>query len=279
MNEQKIELCSEEKEVVSKLLKRMKNNPPELEDIWQLMDCIWDELNCDNCRLHSERMAEFYKHPVWLLNGLFVESHDLSIQHRSAIADWIAQNPKIDTVLDYGGGFGTLARFIAQRREDIKIDIYEPYPSQSALVRISNYPQISFIKALEKKYDCLVSTDVLEHVPDPLGLLADIVNSVSLNGFLIIANCFYPVIKCHLPCTFHLRYSFNSLARMMGMQFISVCQGSHASIYQKVDETTLNWPVIRTMELVSKISFPILETAWGYHLIKSLKLFGHRLKM
>lgn len=278
MDAKQIELPLEEKEAVVRLLERLKNQPPKLEDLWELMDFVWDELGCDNRRLDSEKISNFYRHPIWLLNGLFIEGHNLSIQHRLAIADWVTQNSEIHTVLDYGGGFGTLARFIAQKNKNIVIDIYEPYPSKSALIKATSYTQISFVDTLNKKYDCLVSTDVLEHVPDPLELLAQMANSVKLNGFLIIANCFYPVIKCHLPCTFHFRYSFNFLARIMGLEFVSVCQNSHASIYKKVDEAPFNWIVIRFIELLSKALFPILKNPLGYRFIKSIKSLINGLK-
>ncbi|MBD1861221.1 methyltransferase domain-containing protein [Trichocoleus sp. FACHB-46] len=271
MDIEQIELSLKERKAVCKLLERLENQPPELENLWELMDSVWDELGCDNRRLDSRKVSDFYRHPIWLLNGLFIETHDLSIQHRLAIADWVTQNSEIYTVLDYGGGFGTLARFIAQKNKDIVIDVYEPYPSESALIKAANYTQISFVNTLNKRYGCLVSTDVLEHVPDPLELLAQMAKSIELNGFLIIANCFYPVIKCHLPCTFHLRYSFNLLAKMMGLEFITVCQNSHASIYRKVDEAPFNWFAIRSTELLSKTLFPILENSWGYRFIKSTK--------
>ncbi len=51
----------------------------------------------------------------------------------------------------------------------------------------------------------------------PLILLAKMIGKIKLNSQLIIYNCFYPLIKCHLPATFHFRYSF--------AQFCSLCWG------------------------------------------------------
>ena len=72
---------------------------------------------------------DFYSHPVWLLNGLFIEQHSLSLQHRVAISDWVVEQG-FDTVIDYGGGFGTIAKLIATKRPSCKIHIYEPHPSE-----------------------------------------------------------------------------------------------------------------------------------------------------
>ena len=44
---------------------------PSLQQLWQLMDEQWQ------ARLRStgldERVNAFYRHPVWLLNGLYIE--------------------------------------------------------------------------------------------------------------------------------------------------------------------------------------------------------------
>jgi len=245
-------------EVIDSLLSRSPNNPPELEDIWWLMDNIWNEIGCDNRSPDWDKISEFYKHPVWILNGLFIEQHELSMQHRHAISDWIVRKD-IKQVLDYGGGFGTLARLICDKAKDISVDIYEPYPSKYAVSLTEHYSNIHFVKSLDKAYDCLVSLDVLEHVSDPLKLFSEMINSVKDGGYLVIANCFYPVIKCHLPCTFHLRYSFDKFAKLMGLQLIGPCEGSHATIYHKKESVPYDWKKIRVEEQNSRRLFPFSE--------------------
>jgi len=190
-------------EAIESMLSQYPNNPPQVADMWQMMDNVRDKIGCDNKALDWDTVNEFYSHPVWLLNGLFIEQHELSMQHRDAISDWIV-NKKFKNVLDFGGGFGTLARLIAGKDPTISVDIYEPHPSEYALLRAAEYSNIHFINAIDRKYDCLVSTDVLEHVPDPLQLFSEMIENVKIDGYIIIANNFYPVIKCHLPSTFHL---------------------------------------------------------------------------
>lgn len=251
-------LTQTEKEEIEKLLKRKKQGLDDLEQMWYLMDLIWDDYKCDNKNLDWEKIGKFYSHPVWLLNGLFIEQHDVSMGHRHAISDWIVQN-NFKNVVDYGGGFGTLARLVAQKEKNIKMNIYEPHPSEFGLKRVAEFENINIIGKLESNYDCLMSTDVLEHVPDPLKDFSEMIKSVKINGYLVIANCFYPVIKCHLPQDFHFRYSFNIFAKMMGLEIVGILEGSHATIYKKVEEVEPNWNKIRFYEKLSKVAFPVIE--------------------
>ncbi len=252
-------LTSLEKEEVEKLLKRA--NPEiksDLEQMWYLMDLVWDDYGCDNKKLDWEKVGKFYAHPVWLLNGLFIEQDEVSMGHRHAISDWVVKK-RFVRVVDYGGGFGTLARLIAQKNDGVQVDIYEPHPSKFGLKRIEEFKNIRMVGWLSGEYDCLVSTDVLEHVPDPLIDFSTMIKSVKIGGYLVVANCFFPVIKCHLPQTFHLRYTFNMFAKMMGLEVVGLLNGSHATIYKKAKEVEPNWKTIRLCEKLSKGIFPIIE--------------------
>lgn len=244
---------------IQRLLNAIDGELTELSQLLSLLDLVWDEMECDNINLDAERINNFYKHPVWLLNGFFAEQHALSLQHRHSISSWIASS-RLKTVLDFGGGYGTLARMISDQYDEAKVDIYEPYPSKFAITQCQSYPSVKFVNRLQTNhYDCLVSTDVLEHVPEPLDLFSQMIESVKINGYLVIANCFFPIIKCHLPSTFHLRYTFNRFAIAMGLEVIGDCTGSHATIYKKVNNYPVNWEKVERMILVSKRLFFLRE--------------------
>jgi 2-polyprenyl-6-hydroxyphenyl methylase/3-demethylubiquinone-9 3-methyltransferase len=179
--------------------------------------------------------------------------------HRHAISEWIIQK-NFQNIVDYGGGFGTLARLVAQKNKELKINIYEPYPSEFGLKRVAEFESIHIIDKLDYGYDCLLSTDVLEHVIDPLSNFEEMIKSVKINGYLIIANCFQPVIKAHLPQVFHFRYTFNQFAKMMGLEVVGLLEGSHATIYKKIEDKEPNWKKLRLYEKLSKVGFPIVET-------------------
>ena len=248
-----------EKDEIEKILKRQnKKLLNDLDQMWYLMDLVWDDYKCDNKNLEFNKIGEFYSHPVWILNGLFIEQHNLSMNQRKAISDWIVKH-SLKNIVDYGGGFGTLARLIAEKDENIDVHIYEPHPSNFGLKRASEFDNINIIEKLNSKYDCLVSTDVLEHVPDPLKDFSAMINSIKVGGYLVIANCFAPVIKCHLPQTFHLRYTFNQFAKILGLEIIGSLEGSHATIFKKVSRREVDVSSIRFYEKLSKVLFSIIH--------------------
>ncbi|MBM9614404.1 methyltransferase domain-containing protein [Desulfobulbus rhabdoformis] len=194
---------------------RYNNHYPTLEEIWQLMDEVWDDLGCDS-QVMDERVTAFYQHPVWLLNGLFIEQHDLSLENRRNFVSWVAaQNPK--RVADYGGGYGTLARMIGVTCPGAEVEVIEPHPHPAAIKCAAATENVRYQTELTGEYDVLIATDVFEHVLDPLSLVEATAHHLRLNGRYLIANCFWPVIKCHLPQTFHFRYSWDSTLAAMGL--------------------------------------------------------------
>lgn len=255
-------ICEQSKiQEIEQLLAPYPDKSLSLEQIQHIMNEVWDQLGCDNRNLNWDKISAFYNHPVWILNGLFIEQHDLSMQHRQAIANWIDSNSsQIKKVVDYGGGMGTIPKLIAAKNSSLQVDIYEPYPSQFAIKRLEEYPSISFVDQLtDGKYDCLISTDVLEHVTDPLAVFEQMIKAVKVGGYLLIDNNFTPVIKCHLPQTFHFRPTFKFLAKFMGLKVLDVCEGSQARIFRKESDQPLNWQQIRTLETLSKSAYPLLD--------------------
>lgn len=250
----------ERRELETLLSKTNKAITNDLEQIWYLMDLVWDDLDCDAKYPDESNVYAFYSHAVWLLNGLFIEQDPVSMGHRQAIATWIAKK-KLTNIIDYGGGFGTLARLIADKQKEAKIDILEPHPSRFAIQTANQAQNVSVIHKPGPGYDCLVSTDVLEHVSDPLAHFSNMVDCVNPQGYLVIANAFSPMIKCHLPQSFHFRYTFNFFARMMGLELIGPLHGSHATIYKKLEDRAVNWRTIRLFEKFSKGLFPLINMA------------------
>jgi len=252
-------ITTEEKTEIERLLIRESPSISEgLKQMWYLMDLVWDDFNCDNIKPNWDTVGRFYSHPVWLLNGLFIEQDIVSMGHRNAISNWVVKKG-FNYIVDYGGGFGTLARLIAEKDLHVVVDIYEPHLSDFGLKRASGFSNINIVGELKDDYDCLLSTDVLEHVDDPLKDFSKMIDGVKTGGYLIVANCFHPVIKCHLPQNFHFRFTFNIFARLMGLKVKGVLEGSHATIFQKNIEKKVNWKLIRALEVVSKAFFPFIS--------------------
>jgi SAM-dependent methyltransferase len=199
-------LLPEEARWLSAVLERFGNRLPRIDQLWALMDEVWRELGCDPRRL-DERVTRFYAHPVWLLNGLFVESDPQSLAHRTAFVAWVAtKRPR--RVADYGGGFGTLARMLGRALPDTDIEVIEPYPHPVAVELARRTSNVRYCSSLTGEYDVLLATDVFEHVSDPLGLAVETSRSLRSGGVYLIANCFRPVILCHLPQHFHFEHSW-----------------------------------------------------------------------
>lgn len=260
INLQEKNLTEQEKLGVERLLE--SQNPDitdDLEQIWYLLNKTWQDMGCDNKKLDWDKIAQFYAHPVWLLNGLFIETHDLSMQIRKSIALYIAQQG-FKRICDYGGGFGTLAREIAQICPDIEIDIYEPFPSEYGKKCIANFTNICFVSELKKDYyDCLISTDVLEHVDNVLETFNTMLESLQVGGKALIGNCFYPVIDCHLPKHFHFRYTFKHITTLMGVTYIGNIQGAeYVQIYHKSKSTQASLAV-KLAGGGSRCLFPLLN--------------------
>jgi 2-polyprenyl-6-hydroxyphenyl methylase/3-demethylubiquinone-9 3-methyltransferase len=256
-------LSPAEREELERLLARAPHDPPTLEDMWMLMDEVWDELGCSHREADADKVDAFYRHPVWTLNGLFIERHPDSLAHRAAIVQWISEHiNEIDTVADFGGGFGTLARMIGTQHQNLEVHIIDPYPSALATSRTSEIDNVDYVDKLKSGYDCIVSTDVLEHVSDPLALLATMRDATRLEGYLIVQNHFAPSIKCHVPSTFHLRFSFSHLARLMGLSLLGPCSGSHAMVYQKRRRGPIPWMLVRGLERISRLSGPPFRLAY-----------------
>lgn len=209
---------------------------PTLEQIWQLMDEPWRELQCDQTVM-NDRIGLYYSHPVWLLNGLFIEQHIQSIQNRTVFTQWVAAQRSV-RIADYGGGFGGLARMIGKACPTASIEVIEPHPHPLAIERARQTPNVSYQPKLTGTYDILIATDVFEHVPDPLALVAETASYLNFGGRYLIANCFHPVILCHLPQTFHLRHSWDMILASLGLEPAE--DVSYARLFKRSGRLTLD---------------------------------------
>lgn len=226
---------------------------PTLEQLWALMDAPWLDLECDSSIMDA-RIGAFYSHPVWLLNGLFIEQHDLSIENRQRFAEWVVnQNPK--RVAEFGGGFGGLARKIGGAMPSVEIEVIEPHPHPIAIARAEKTANVRYHASLNEEYDVMIATDVFEHVPDPLQLVADTAEHLRAGGQYLIANCFYPVILCHLPQTFHFRYSWSAMMKAIGLK--PVASVAYGQVFRREGE--INLEAGRRLERISQSLWPYTQ--------------------
>jgi len=245
---------------------------PSVDWVCSELDRIWYEQKLDNNKSFvNQPIGVYYSHPVWIMNGIFSASDTASLAHRSAIANYLmAFNPNV--IADYGGGFGQLALSMAKAMPGASIHVIEPYPSKVGIHRLRTEPQIQMKSRLSiESYDAIVAQDVLEHVEDPIKLASEIAESARINGKVIFANCFFPVIQSHLPSTFHLRYTFPLVMKALGLRFVGVVQGAeHAQIFERVGKIDL--AKARQIESISKLIGPFINAGY-YILLASYRIF------
>jgi len=241
-------------------------SPPRIEKLWELMDVAWSTCGCRQWHFDPKHYSAFYSHPIWELNGLFVEQDPESRRHREMFAHAIASR-RPEKILDYGGGHGTLARLIVDRCPEAVVELFDPY---SLARSAKSFDQVELLD--ENSYDVIVATDVLEHVRDPLRLLQKLSKLLTPGGWLLLANCFEPVILCHLPQTFHLSFSLPGFSRALGMQYIGPVGDTHAIWFQKVASTNPCWPLLRVQETWSQLLYPYRRfwQRWGAALLRRL---------
>lgn len=234
---------------------------PPVEWVWKEMDRVWQDCGLDNGQpLEAQAIGDFYSHPVWLMNGIFTQVDPISAGHRSSIARYLSQAGVRD-IADFGGGFGSLALSIAHAVPDAKISIIEPYPSAAGIERIRQEPRVNFVADLGNgHYDAIVAQDVLEHVEEPVSLAAQLAGALREGGIALFANCFHPLIQCHLPSTFHLRHSFPRVMGALGLHYLGVVEGAeHAQVFRRCGPLFIERA--RSAEALSRLLGPTLNFA------------------
>lgn len=215
-------------------LTSIPNSKPDIQWLWGEMDIIWDENINKNSGVIN--FSEFYNHPIWILNGVFTSVDPLSLTHRIEIANAISEinNGKLK-VCDYGGGYGVTASLIAKKNQSSSVDIYEPYSSRVFNPKVLEFNNIKYVSEINRSYDLILVQDVLEHLVNPIEELNKIASHIRLGGYLIAANCFYPLIKCHLESTFYLRHIFTVVMALKGFILVKKLKNaSHVYIYKRI---------------------------------------------
>lgn len=234
---------------------------PAVEWVWAEMDRVWRAHGLHNrLPLADQPVGAFYSHPVWLMNGIFTQVDPVSAGHRAAISNYLAASGARN-IADFGGGFGSLALAIARAVPDARITLIEPYPSTAAVERVRQEFNVSITASMHNAgYDAVVAQDVLEHVEDPVQLAAQLAGAVREGGIVIFANCFHPLIQCHLPATFHLRHTFPLVMRALGLKHLGVVAGAeHAHAFRRSGPLSL--ARARTAEQASRLFGPALNLA------------------
>lgn len=199
----------------------------------KLINDAWDLYGLDNTKpltAQKSSIEKFYNDSVWKLNAWFAENDPVSRSHRNSIANYLCLN-KFERIADFGGGSGVLAHIIVAKTHK-SIEVIEPYMTEAEARKLST-KKIKFLNCFDGMYDCIVAQDVLEHLEDPIDAVCQICRSIKPGGVILFANCFWPIIHCHLPKNFYLRYTFKYLMIIFGLKYEGRVNGaSHVHIYR-----------------------------------------------
>lgn len=240
-------------------LKGLPEHLPSVDWVWKEMDRVWLSYGLDNqAPLEGQPIGAFYQHPVWLMNGLFTQLDPVSAEHRKSIACYLKSKGAY-MVADFGGGFGELALTMTRQAPCFSVTIIEPYPSQAGLERIRDNKAIRFSDRIEEDaFEAIIAQDVLEHVEDPVKLASELAMGVKLGQYVVFANCFRPVILCHLPAAFHLRHTFPWVMRAMGLEYVGRVPGAeHAQVFRRTGDVNLGRA--RAAEYLSRLANPMIN--------------------
>ena len=152
-------------------------------------------------------------------------------------------------VADIGGGFGGfagLALALPEARRGCRAS-----PSPAAIALAAKTPNVCHVDDLTGTYDLLIATDVFEHVGDPISLAATSSTHLRIGGHFLIANCFSPVIACHLPQLFHFSFGWDQVMRSMGLDPLQFIQ--YARVFRRTGDLNPN-KALRAAALAKRVS-------------------------
>lgn len=148
-----------------------------------------------------EEIAEFYRDSSALRDDLEAWH---SIPERQAWTESIveiAKNNKVESVLDVGAGVGHDLRAVHEALPEAYLRAVEPNQGLGtalASVWCTVATDISYVE--QAQFDLTICIDVLEHVPDPDTLLAQVIDRVKVGGLLLEAHATHDQsTPLHLP--------------------------------------------------------------------------------
>ncbi|NEP25916.1 methyltransferase domain-containing protein [Moorena sp. SIO3I6] len=228
----------------------------------QILDRAWNELSetSPNKSDLSNLLHEYYQHPVWLISSAFCESDQATINDRLAAVRLIAHvQPR--KILDFGGGIGTVSRLCATTipQKPELIDLVDITEFRHTIKQyLSDFPNIRILEKPDAPYDAIISTEVLEHLIDPIGAVVEINRWLRVGGAFAASWSFGPVIKCHLPQNFHLRRLMPWIIRSLGFGFYGF-ERRGSTVYGFVKHSEVTPAMLkqaRFLELISRLPIP-----------------------
>jgi len=145
----------------------------------------------------EEEIDNFYIKTDAYIYELMAANHIVQISYSYYILSGKIKKLDVKTILDYGAGAGTLSILFKNLGYDVS---YADLPGKlfnfakwRLKKRKLDIPMFNLKKdKIKKKYDCIICTEVFEHVVDPKALLKKLIVRLKPMGVLIISeSCDY----------------------------------------------------------------------------------------
>ena len=154
----------------------------------------WKEINPNPS--NKEEVDNFYMITDSYIYELMAANHIVQTLYSFYVLTQKLRDLNITNMLDYGGGAGTLSILFSELGYDVT---YADLPGKTfdfAKWRFSNrslkIPLINLKKEEISSYDCIICTEVFEHLVNPLSLLKKFKSNLKKNQFLVISeSCEY----------------------------------------------------------------------------------------
>jgi len=175
----------------------------------------------------EKQITDFYRRTNAYLFDLAAEhSKPIREQMRKAIA-LAMQRAGAHSVLDYGGGAGYDLEYLAKLGFECTY-----YDLPGLLSRFASWRfrrmglNVRVCTSLSKlgRYDCIVSFEVLEHLPDPLGTLKRLYRMLNNGGLMVVTHAFDLVSEAypsHIKGNRKLAVRFEAQCREIGFNPIT----------------------------------------------------------
>jgi 2-polyprenyl-3-methyl-5-hydroxy-6-metoxy-1,4-benzoquinol methylase len=150
---------------------------------------------CDDCGFIFAEGSEVDS-LLALYEQLVDPNYEEGMSNRALQMQWLIDvglrhHPNARTVLEIGSGIGLLVREAANRG----LDVTGVEPSHSLVAAAQRLNGVKLVQGIfphpslqDRKFDVIYVVDVIEHVPDPVGLLASCANALAHGGVLIVVT-------------------------------------------------------------------------------------------
>ena len=210
------------REVLSLLTASEVKDGITLERVHELENKIYDkEITVPQThKKFLKQINRFYNHPVWLLSGIWHESSEEAIKDRLPAVELLCHS-RPETILDFGGGIGMVARLIYLNLPSARIDIVDISTLKDFTKQhLKKYKNICVLDEPDKKYDGVISTETLEHCLNPFKEIVKINRLLKMGGIFVATWCFTPCSSCHIIMNFYLQNIFDKFIALLGFKFI-----------------------------------------------------------